>query len=65
MALGRDVTVTWLGGATVLVRSPSGKSLLVDPWLESNPQCPPEHKTEVYVRVVDPRRPRLSRQHRG
>ncbi|MEZ0227357.1 MAG: metal-dependent hydrolase [Planctomycetota bacterium] len=45
MALGRDVTITWLGGATVLVRSPSGKSLLVDPVLESNPACPPEHKS--------------------
>jgi L-ascorbate metabolism protein UlaG (beta-lactamase superfamily) len=45
MALGRDVSVTWLGGATVLVRSPSGKSLLVDPLLESNPQCPPEQRS--------------------
>src|SRR6478672_1550105 len=44
MALGRDVSIVWLGGATVLVRSPSGKSLLVDPWLESNPSCPPEHR---------------------
>lgn len=45
MALARDVSLTWLGGATVLVRSPSGKSLLVDPWLESNPACPPEHRS--------------------
>lgn len=45
MGLGGAVSITWLGGATVLVRSPSGKTLLVDPLLESNPACPPEWKS--------------------
>jgi L-ascorbate metabolism protein UlaG (beta-lactamase superfamily) len=44
MALGWDVAITWLGHSTFLVRSPSGKTLLVDPWLSENPSCPPEHR---------------------
>jgi L-ascorbate metabolism protein UlaG (beta-lactamase superfamily) len=32
--------LTWLGHATLLVRSPGGKRLLIDPWLETNPSCP-------------------------
>ena len=35
--------VTWLGHATVLVRTGAGKTLIIDPWLEGNPLCPPEH----------------------
>jgi L-ascorbate metabolism protein UlaG (beta-lactamase superfamily) len=38
------VSITWLGHATVLYRSPKGKRVLVDPWLEANPACPPEAK---------------------
>jgi L-ascorbate metabolism protein UlaG (beta-lactamase superfamily) len=38
------VSITWLGHATVLYRSAQGKSVLVDPWLETNPACPPESK---------------------
>lgn len=35
------LSITWLGHATCLFRSPGGTSLLADPWLESNPSCPP------------------------
>jgi len=34
MPLARDVSITWLGGTTVLVRSPTGRSLLLDPAAE-------------------------------
>ena len=34
------LAVTWLGHATCLFRSPSGTTLLLDPWLEGNPSCP-------------------------
>jgi L-ascorbate metabolism protein UlaG (beta-lactamase superfamily) len=44
MNASRGVSVTWLGHATVLYRSPSGKSVLVDPWIEGNPASPPEAK---------------------
>ena len=33
--------MTWLGHGTCLFRSPGGKRLLVDPWLKTNPSCPP------------------------
>ncbi len=33
-------TVTWLGHGTFLYTTPSGKHLLVDPWLEGNPKFP-------------------------
>lgn len=32
--------ITWLGHATWLFTTSSGKRLLVDPWLKGNPSCP-------------------------
>jgi L-ascorbate metabolism protein UlaG (beta-lactamase superfamily) len=34
------LSFTWLGHATFLFRSPGGKQILVDPWIETNPSCP-------------------------
>ena len=34
--------MTWIGHGTCLFRSPGGKRVLVDPWLKTNPACPPE-----------------------
>jgi L-ascorbate metabolism protein UlaG (beta-lactamase superfamily) len=34
------IGLTWLGHATFLVRTPEGKTVLVDPWLAGNPKCP-------------------------
>jgi L-ascorbate metabolism protein UlaG (beta-lactamase superfamily) len=34
------LSITWLGHATCLFRSPGGTSLLADPWLAGNPACP-------------------------
>ncbi len=36
----RGVRITWLGHATFLLHTPEGKTILVDPWLGSNPRCP-------------------------
>ena len=36
--------ITWLGHATFRVVSPSGKRLLIDPWVMGNPACPDELK---------------------
>jgi L-ascorbate metabolism protein UlaG (beta-lactamase superfamily) len=36
-----SLAITWLGHGTVLFRSPGGTRLLVDPWLQTNPSCPP------------------------
>lgn len=37
-------TLTWLGHATFKITTPSGKVILVDPWVSGNPSCPEEHK---------------------
>lgn len=39
----RGSTFTWLGHATFLVTTPGGKRIVLDPWLEGNPKCPPAY----------------------
>ncbi|MBH23428.1 MAG: metal-dependent hydrolase [Myxococcales bacterium] len=34
------IEVTWLGHSTFLIKTPEGETILVDPWLASNPKCP-------------------------
>lgn len=42
------VQITWLGHATFLVKTPEGKTILIDPWLAGNPSCPEAfHDVEV------------------
>src|SRR5579862_710016 len=43
-ALNSNAAFTWLGHATFKVQTPGGKTLLIDPWVESNPACPQELK---------------------
>ncbi len=35
------LSVTWFGHSTFLLTSPRGRRVVVDPWLEGNPSCPP------------------------
>jgi L-ascorbate metabolism protein UlaG (beta-lactamase superfamily) len=35
------LSLTWVGHATCAYRSPGGTRLLIDPWLKTNPSCPP------------------------
>src|ERR1043165_211097 len=42
--------ITWLGHATFRIVSPSGMTILIDPWLRQNPACPDPLKT---VSVLD------------
>lgn len=37
-------TITWLGHAAVLITSPRGKRILIDPWVETNPATPADAK---------------------
>ena len=37
--LGKETTFQWLGHATFLVGTPSGRSVLIDPWFD-NPAFP-------------------------
>jgi L-ascorbate metabolism protein UlaG (beta-lactamase superfamily) len=39
------LSVTWLGHGTFLLTSPGGRRIVVDPWLEGNPACPPGRVT--------------------
>lgn len=36
--------MTWLGHATFLLRSPAGKTILIDPWVTGNPSSPESAK---------------------
>ncbi len=36
----KPLSFTWLGHGTFLFRSPTGKRILIDPWLATNPACP-------------------------
>jgi len=39
MPLGRDTTITWYGHSVVEIRTPGGKTVIIDPWY-SNPKSP-------------------------
>ena len=44
MALS-GLSITWLGHGTFLLRSPGGRRIVIDPWLDGNPSCPPGRTT--------------------
>ncbi|HZO88406.1 MAG TPA: metal-dependent hydrolase [Chthonomonadaceae bacterium] len=53
MALDRNTSLTYLGHATVLIETPGGKRVLIDPWLEGNPACPQEWKSPERLGKLD------------
>ena len=54
MALGNGIEITWLGHATFRIKSPNGKVLLTDPFLEGNPSTPEDQKTVGNVDIILP-----------
>jgi L-ascorbate metabolism protein UlaG (beta-lactamase superfamily) len=44
MPRASDVAISWLGHSTFRITSPSGKTVIVDPFLASNPSCPAADK---------------------
>lgn len=36
----RGNKLTWLGHATFRISTPSGRIMVIDPWVQSNPMCP-------------------------
>lgn len=42
--LPKGMQLTWLGHSTFRLETPSGKRLLIDPWLKDNPACPDDLK---------------------
>jgi L-ascorbate metabolism protein UlaG (beta-lactamase superfamily) len=49
MLLTRGNKITWLGHSTFAITLPSGKVVLLDPWLTGNPACPEAQKTPARV----------------
>ncbi len=44
--------ITWLGHATFLLTTPTGKTVLIDPWLTGNPACPASLKKLPRVDII-------------
>ena len=42
MSSSAKTQITWLGHATVLIETPKGTNLLIDPFIEHNPKYPKE-----------------------
>ena len=45
--------ITWLGHATVLIKTKQGKRVLIDPFIFSNPTTPKEFKDEKKYKNID------------
>jgi L-ascorbate metabolism protein UlaG (beta-lactamase superfamily) len=44
--------LTWLGHSAFRITTPSGKVIIVDPWVQGNPACPESHKHIDHVEVM-------------
>jgi len=40
----KGIKLTWLGHAAFRIETPGGKTILLDPWIMSNPMCPEKEK---------------------
>lgn len=49
--MAEGVTITWLGHGTFLLESPSGKRIVIDPWIEGNPKFPDGWQSRLLERV--------------
>jgi L-ascorbate metabolism protein UlaG (beta-lactamase superfamily) len=52
MLLTRGNKITWLGHSTFTITTPSGKVVLLDPWVTGNPACPDRLKKLDRVDVM-------------
>ena len=46
----KGIKLTWLGHSTFRVETPGGRTVIIDPWIMSNPMCP---ESEKKVKKVD------------
>ncbi len=46
------MTLQWLGHATFHLQTAQGTSILIDPWIESNPACPKDWKQPQKIDLV-------------
>ncbi len=52
-AMAGKTEVTWLGQASIRVRTPGGKVIMIDPWLTSNPKTPANFRKLEALGKVD------------
>jgi L-ascorbate metabolism protein UlaG (beta-lactamase superfamily) len=52
MTTAGSLAITWLGHSTFLLQMPSGKRVLIDPWL-GNPNCPPKFSKPESLKPID------------
>lgn len=52
-AQDKKVEVQWLGQAAMKITTPTGKVILVDPWLTTNPKTPAEYKNLDAIGKID------------
>lgn len=48
----KGTRVTWLGHATVLVQTPKGTNVLIDPFIENNPKYPKSFKLPEKIHYI-------------
>jgi L-ascorbate metabolism protein UlaG (beta-lactamase superfamily) len=48
----QKLSITWLGHATFLLKTPGGKRILTDPWTTGNPACPDSMKKVGAVDLI-------------
>ena len=46
------IKLTWLGHATFRIETPSGQTIIVDPWVMGNPMCPAKEKDIKQVDIL-------------
>lgn len=52
MSAAKGTSITWLGHATVLVQTPQGTNILIDPFIAQNPKYPKEFKLPAKIHYV-------------
>ena len=46
------LAITWLGHSTFILRTPGGKRVMFDPWLQNNPSCPDHLKKPKPIDLI-------------
>jgi L-ascorbate metabolism protein UlaG (beta-lactamase superfamily) len=52
-AQNAKIEVQWLGQSATKITTPTGKVIVIDPWLTTNPKTPPQHKNLDALGKVD------------
>lgn len=50
---GKKVIVEWIGHGSFLFTAPSGKKILLDPWISTNPVCPQKYQQDNNFGNID------------